>query len=285
LIDRIEDLYDFILQGFESDEKFYIKEDKGNIALSASIVGKYKSENYIFVLENKKNVDAFNEITNRMKYFQNKINKLETELEDYKKLVNSIISLDYLTLPDGSIVSYPGITKSNKGVIIRYVNKKYTIQIGFDSNKYTYTCLNTNSIKFILSQICKPCAHIVCDRLPITDLSTIIPKENIDITLKDMIHISDFTYLGELPSKTTLTVIGTCNTTVNWANVVNYDFIYALILDSKNMISGMKPDITSAFESNYMGAIRGVGSGYNSRIFAENFEVSSYKHLYPMQPR
>lgn len=248
LIDTIEDLYDFIIEGFESkDNPFFIKIENNKITLSSTISSKYKSENHEFVLENKKNVDMYNELNNRMKYYQKKMEEMENTLSVYRTVISEIISLNYVKLPDCSLI------QSNINMREQFIND---ITISYDKTKKKFiinmSCitpsilyLNTvDEVRKILIQFKKGILTLWLKQIPIKDLvlNDIIP---INYTVKilylvDMVEISDFDNF-EITNTVTVHILGSCCSNIKWSDFINHKNVKELFVDVMIPINGIVP--------------------------------------------
>ena len=254
LIDTLEDLYDLIITRFESkNEPFHISPLNGKIVLSYTLTSKYKFENFQFVLENKKNVDAYDELNNRMKYYQKKMEEMESVIFSIKYIVNNIIGLHYIQMPDGHLIA----TSINHAqfcidrVTIKYdQSKKQYIILGSELEPKDIYVNTPAHVLFILSQFQKGINILTLEKLPTINLAELIPAVYMVKTMRliNMVNLSSFDNLSELNSSCSLYIIGSYCQDIKWKEIIDNIKVSSLFIDTKIPVNGI-PSVSKNVES------------------------------------
>lgn len=234
LIDTIEDLYDFILEGFQQ-KTFNFELDCDRIIIIGSIDSKYRKESYVFRLDRKK-VDATDELNNRMKHFQRQIDELKKELKEKDDMIGRMLKADYIKFADHFIMSKSEIkqlrsihlSKPCNVYIITFIYYDEPVQKNVDQTLYV---AELSTVTDMLKMIGNTQNIILIVNLPELEILDIIP-ENIKygtlvlISMNRLQKIVDLKRILGQYERPAYYILESYNESLNLRNLINNNTIF-----------------------------------------------------------
>lgn len=147
-IDKIEALYEFILDCFEKNphEFKYIYRDS-EIVLVGEIGTKYRTEKYVFTLI-KENSNYKDILHMRITYLSNELKKIKQELKSTQLLTMKMIKTNYVELPNGTLI--PGKYGPHR---IQFYQQNEKDKIVYNFGIPNFPVCSSDDVKFIIEQL------------------------------------------------------------------------------------------------------------------------------------
>ncbi len=253
LIDNVENLYDFIVETFESGDKFETEFIDGNIELSSIVFSRYKTEKYKFVLKENNNVNSHKELQNSLTLYQKKVIDLEDSLHKLELLFMTVFQTSYIRLPNNDLIKSAVnlLEVPIPDIRVRYDDKIYNLMCSSFSPSIIKLS-DSKCVRDVLSHCKKGVTVLTLEECPDNFLNDLIPADfNIDmLCMNNMANIVDYDSV-KLSKPCNVWIRGTYKSTINWIKVANSVHIKKLYIKSKLPICGMMPKGTTYTHNDY----------------------------------